>query len=178
MVVNVLCQSTIMWSHWSHFIEFCCKCMRHTACSATGSLFLCRRPPIAVSEASCFQVVCPWVRVSVHPGVHPVTNQWIEYQQTLVVDVFEGTELQINLLDFDDRGFKVKVTSRSDIWASYCCGRSHTHRHLGFKVSFIFICYDELVSSMFFAVKSQSWCTEQKCCCCCCHLFAGGGLAK
>ena len=41
-----------------------------------------------------------------------LTNQWTEFQQTLVDDIGEATDE----LSFEGRGVKVKVTARSNIW--------------------------------------------------------------
>jgi len=42
---------------------------------------------------------------------------------------------EMKCLDFDGRGIKVKVATRSDISVSYCGGRMHPHRRLGVEVS-------------------------------------------
>jgi len=40
----------------------------------------------------------------------------------------------MNCLRFEGRGSFLMVTTRSDIWASYCSGQSHPHLHLGQSV--------------------------------------------
>jgi len=65
---------------------------------------------------------CPSVCASVQACVlsaRYLANQWTEFHQTLVDDV---VKVQMNWLDFESRGVKVKVTARSDIWVSYCLG--------------------------------------------------------
>jgi len=59
-----------------------------------------------------------------------LTNQLMEFHQTLTGDVAKGTD---ELVRCWRSGPKVKVTVRSDIWVSYCI--RHTYWRLGVEVS-------------------------------------------
>ena len=95
-----------------------------------------------------------------------LTNQWMEFYQTLVDDVVDGTD---ELIGFWRLSGQVKVTVRSYIWVSYCDGQSHTHWHLvsevssGLNISFCFsslFCISHITCVWTSAVHSTfvCWC--------------------
>jgi len=98
-------------------------------------------PPLATNRCgeSIMFSSCPSVSACMHPSIRAcvllagyLTNQRAEFHKILVNCVVAGTGKQNR---FWRSRVKIKVTARSNIWASYCSRRRHTHRRFGVEVS-------------------------------------------